>query len=79
MTTAFGMTIGVGAFAAIVLAALLMPALVGGVAGSLLGYGFAKGAGAGLAFSIIAGAVRGIVGMAAPAPPAPLVPMRPIF
>ncbi len=68
MTTAIVATIGVGGAIVLLIAILAAPIVIGGVAGHLLGYSFAYGAGAGLAFSMIAGAVRGIVGMAVPQP-----------
>lgn len=41
---------------------LTAPIVVGAVAGSLLGYGWRKGIGAGLVFSLVAGTVRGLLG-----------------
>lgn len=47
---------------AVIVGALSAPLIVGGTAGWLLGYGFAKGAGAGLVFSMVTGAVGGLIG-----------------
>lgn len=56
---------------AVVAVALFTPILIGGFAGWLLGYGFAKGAGAGIVFSMVVGGVRGVLGMAYPQQSAP--------
>lgn len=48
--------------AAALAALLVAPLVVGAVAASLLGYGWRRGLGAGMVFSLVAGTVRGLLG-----------------
>jgi hypothetical protein len=47
---------------AVLAAVVALPVALGAAAGALLGYGWRRGAGAGIVFSMVATAVRGVVG-----------------